>query len=66
MWRQRFVDISEGRVDKGMMLMMRDVAVAKKKEMGENAITKLQGQAKGAYGCWPWTFFPVIVAQLVW
>ncbi len=42
-WRARFVDIANGTVEATpTMLVMRDVAIAKKKEMGEKAITKLQ------------------------
>jgi len=42
-WRQRFVDIANGVVEPtATMLVMRDVAIAKKKEKGEHAITKLQ------------------------
>lgn len=39
----RFLDIANGTVKKpDTMLMMRDISVAKKKEMGDRAITKLQ------------------------
>jgi len=42
-WRQRFVAIANGEVEPTpTMLVMRDVAIAKKKEKGEHAITKLQ------------------------
>jgi phytanoyl-CoA hydroxylase len=42
-YKQRFLDISSGKVEKQpTMLMMRDVTVAKKRQMGEQAITKLQ------------------------
>lgn len=41
-WRQRFVAIANGEIDASHMLVMRDVAIAKKKEKGEKAITKLQ------------------------
>jgi phytanoyl-CoA hydroxylase len=42
-YRQRFVNIANGTVEKvPTMLMMRDIAIAKKKEMGEMAVTKLQ------------------------
>lgn len=37
------MDIATGKVEKHpFMTMMRDVAIAKNKEMGEKAITKLQ------------------------
>jgi phytanoyl-CoA hydroxylase len=42
-WRDRFVSIANGDVDPTpTMLVMRDVAIAKRKEKGEHAITKLQ------------------------
>lgn len=42
-YRQHFIAIAEGKIPKATgTLMMRDVAIAKKKEMGEKAITKLQ------------------------
>lgn len=42
-WRQRFLAIANGEVEvEPTMLVMRDVAVAKRKEKGEHAITKLQ------------------------
>ena len=42
-WRKRFIDIANGEVEPTpTMTVMRDVAIAKKKEKGEKAITKLQ------------------------
>ena len=42
-WRDRFVAIANGDVEPTpTMLVMRDVAIAKRKEKGEHAITKLQ------------------------
>lgn len=43
MWRDRFLSIATGAVrPTETMTMMRDVAIAKEKGMGEKAITKLQ------------------------
>jgi len=42
-YRQRFMDYADGKLERPVsMVMMRDVAVAKKKELGERAITKIQ------------------------
>jgi hypothetical protein len=50
-WRQRFVDIADGKVEAiSTMLVMRDVAIAKLKQKGEHAITKLQGQTSWRHG----------------
>ena len=43
LYTQRFLDIADRKIEKEpSMLMMRDVAVAKEKRMGDLAITKLQ------------------------
>lgn len=44
-YKQRFIDIVEKKVERpATMLVMRDIAVAKKKEIqGEHAIAKIQG-----------------------
>jgi len=43
LYRDRFMDISSGRVPKPVgMVMMRDIAIAKQKGLGESQITKLQ------------------------
>jgi hypothetical protein len=42
-WRDRFLAIANGEVRPApTMLVMRDVAIARRKEMGEKAITKIQ------------------------
>jgi phytanoyl-CoA hydroxylase len=42
-YKQQFIGISDGKIDRApTMTMMRDIAIAKRKELGEKSITKLQ------------------------
>ena len=61
---QRFLSIATGETERGSMFMIRDVAIAKQKQLGESAITKLQVRRSLLGGAEAWELL-VVTAPVI-